>query len=85
MQKSKLQSNVPARTIPFLKRGESRVEGGGPCMCICMSIKNHADNLHQTVNIAHLRGKFRWCMDTVHFVLYVNGFFFPMANTYSVI
>ena len=28
MQKSKLQSNVPARTIPFLKRGESRVGGG---------------------------------------------------------
>lgn len=46
-------------------------------MYICMSIKNYADNLHQTVNIAHLRGKFRWCMDTVHFLLYVNGFFSP--------
>ena len=45
-------------------------------MYIGMSIKNHADNLLQTVNIAHLRGKFRWCVGTVHFLLYVNGFFF---------
>ena len=55
-------------------------------MYLGMSIKNHADNLLQTVNIAHLRGKFRWCVGTVHFLLYVNGFFFFfMANTYSVI
>ena len=54
----------------------ARWRGGSPCMYIGMSIKNHADNLHQTVNIAHLRGKFRWCVGTVHFLLYVNGFFF---------
>ena len=79
--KSKLQDNVPARTISFLKRGWGG--GGGavrPCMYICMSVKNHTDNLCQAVNIGCLRGKFRWCVDSVHFLLYVtqycNGFFF---------
>lgn len=37
-------------------------------MCICMSMKNHVDNIQQTVNVGHLGGMLRWWMDPVHFV-----------------
>lgn len=77
---SKSQDSVPARTVSFSKRGLGGWRELSPRMYICMSVKNHPDSLRQAVNTGRLRGKFRWCVDTVHFLLYVtqycNGFFF---------